>query len=221
MLSTLVAVFAAAVVVAVVLSRRARRRSAARVAESTAHASKWVDRLAGQVERCRPESEPAQLSLEVAVGCHRRAADLLSRASTPAHATRVREAAVEGLHYVRAARTADGADPGAPLPPLSGSAAAGHVSESRDAQVLGREVAAAPRPSGGTPHYFPGGWVTGRPVPAGWYSEPWWDAARSGAGWPPESVDLFDALLADTPGTPYDGVDFESGLGSAPGRAVD
>ena len=50
--------------------------------------------------------------------------------------------------------------------------AAGEVTEERTVDFEGRQVTAAPAPSEKTPNYYPGGRVAGRPVPAGWYSEP-------------------------------------------------
>ncbi len=205
-----------ALVVAVAMSRRSRRRAARQADEDTAQSAQWVRRLAGQLDTRTGRTPAARESLRRASQCRRDAEEQLAAARTPTHATRTREIAVVGLHYVRAASVADGEDPGAPLPPPAGADTAGAVGAPRSARWEDREVAAAPVPGDRTPHFFPGGRVRGRPVPEGWYSEPWWSAAQTPAGWPPDAVGLFDALLTGLPGVPYDGADFERGHGVRP-----
>ncbi len=212
-----------ALIAAVVLARRAQRKVAARdAARHDGHAAQpgpWVVRLIGQLDgpaAVTARSPAALACLQRACECKARAAELLPRATTPALALRVQEAAVAGLHFVRAARIADGADPGAPLPPLAGADTAGAVGATRTVSWGGREVAASPAPSDRTPHYFPGRRVRGRPVPAGWYSERWWSAADTPEGWPDDAAAFFDTLLAGLPGVPYDGDDFERGHGVDP-----
>ncbi len=212
-----------ALIVAVVLARRAQRRIAERDAATdagdAARPAQWMARLTGQLEgfaAVPAATRAARECLRRADDCKARTADQLPRAGTPALALRAQETAIEGLHFVRAARIADGADPGAPLPPLSGADTAGAVGATRTASWDGREVAASAAPSDRTPHYFPGGRVRGRPVPAGWYSERWWSAAGTPAGWSDDSAGFFDALLAGLPGVPYDGEDFERGHGVDP-----
>ena len=58
------------------------------------------------------------------------------------------------------------------------------------------------------------GRVAGRPVPAGWYSEPWWKPALVAGAWGLGSVLLFDALFSGMSGVGYDAAGFESGFGS-------
>ena len=67
---------------------------------------------------------------------------------------------------MRAARSAMGLDPGPELPPLPGQQRAGEVSEARDVEVEGHRYGASPNPTGRNTHYYPGGTVAGRPVPA-------------------------------------------------------
>lgn len=69
-------------------------------------------------------------------------------------------------------------------------------------------------PSQRTPNYYPGGRVAGRPVPAGWYSEPWWKTALVAGAWGVGSVLLFDALFSGMGGVGYDASGFENGYGS-------
>jgi hypothetical protein len=105
----------------------------------------------------------------------------------------VTQTAIEGLHYIKAARIALGMDPGPSLPDVG----TGLITQQRSTMVGDQEYLASPRPGDGTPYYHPGGMVGGRPVPAGWYSQPWWKTAlvagAAGAG----GMLLMDALLGD------------------------
>src|SRR5437763_13862611 len=111
-----------------------------------------------------------------------------------------------------------GMDPGPELESLSGQQSAGAVTEDRRINYEGREIEASPTPSQRTPNYYPGGRVAGRPVPAGWYSEPWWKTALVAGAWGVGSVLLFDALFSPAWGDPGYGFDagydagFEQGL---------
>src|SRR6185312_13882901 len=125
-----------------------------------------------------------------------------------------KQSALEGLYYVRAARQAMGMDPGPELETLSGQQSAGIVTEDRRVQVEDREIEASPTPSQRTPNYYPGGRVAGRPVPAGWYSEPWWKTALVAGAWGVGSVLLFDALFSGMGGVGYSAADFEHGYDS-------
>ena len=77
----------------------------------------------------------------------------------------------------------------------------------------GREIEASPTPSERTPNYYPGGRVAGRPVPAGWYSEPWWKPALVAGAWGLGSVLLFDAMFTGMHGVGYGAQGFEQGYG--------
>ena len=81
-------------------------------------------------------------------------------------------------------------------------------------QFEGREIEASPMPSQRTPNYYPGGRVAGRPVPAGWYSEPWWKPALRAGAWGIGSVLLFDAMFSGMSGVGYSAAGFENGYGS-------
>ncbi len=84
---------------------------------------------------------------------------------------------------MRAARTAMGMDPGPELESISGQKSAGTVTEDRKVPFDGREIEASPVPTQRTPNYYPvAGWP-GEPVPAGWYSEPWWETALVAGAW--------------------------------------
>ena len=77
----------------------------------------------------------------------------------------------------------------------------------------GREIEASPTPTERTPNYYPGGRVAGRPVPAGWYSEPWWKPALVAGAWGLGSILLFDAMFSGMHGVGYGAQGFESGYG--------
>jgi hypothetical protein len=104
-------------------------------------------------------------------------------------------------------------DPGPELETMSGQRSAGTVTEDRRVQVEGRDIEASPTPSSRTPNYYPGGRVAGRPVPAGWYSEPWWKTALVAGAWGVGSVLVFDALFSGMDGVGYSGAQFENGYG--------
>jgi hypothetical protein len=120
---------------------------------------------------------------------------------------------MEGLYYVRAARVAMGMDPGPELESLTGQKTAGTVTEDRRIEFEGREIEASPGPSERTPNYYPGGRVAGRPVPAGWYSEPWWKPALVAGAWGIGSALLFSSMFSGMGGVGYDAQAFENGYG--------
>ncbi|MEU1339379.1 hypothetical protein ACIPX0_01205 [Streptomyces sp. NPDC090075] len=141
-------------------------------ADAGAEATRWVDRLGGGIATLDAGDErAARQALADAAERHRAARNQMATAYTPAQYALVTQTAVEGLHYVRAARTALGLDPGPALPPM-GAATAG-----QQVTVGGQTYTSADRPGAGTPYYYPGGSVGGRTVPGGWYSTPWWKTA--------------------------------------------
>src|SRR5699024_765180 len=77
----------------------------------------------------------------------------------------------------------------------------------------GRSITASPVATDATPNYYPGGNVAGRPVPAGWYSEPWWASALRTGIWTAGSVFMFSALFSGMAGVGYSAQAFESGYG--------
>ena len=107
----------------------------------------------------------------------------LEQARTPHQFALARETSLEGLAYIRAARTAMGIDPGPELPALAAARGAGMLTKEREVNVQGQTYRAGPQPGNQTPYYYPGGSWQGRRVPAGWYSTPWWKTALgAGAG---------------------------------------
>ena len=87
------------------------------------------------------------------------------------------------------------------------------MTEDRRVEFEGREIEASPAPSQRTPNYYPGGRVAGRPVPAGWYSEPWWKPALVAGAWGVGSALLFTSLFSGMGGVGYDTQAFENGYG--------
>ena len=193
-----------------------RQRAATRTRElddARFEARRWVERLGGQILILEGNNEASKQALADASERHNAATALLDRANSPSQARQVVETAYEGLYYVRAARTAMGLDPGPELPALPGQQRAGTVSEDRDVDVEGHRYSASPEPSQRNRHYFPGGTVAGRPVPQGWYSEPWWRPALVAGAWGVGSALLFSSLFSGMAGVAYadgfaDGADY-------------
>ncbi|NNN33264.1 hypothetical protein HLK59_23470 [Streptomyces sp. S3(2020)] len=135
-------------------------------------AERWVERLgAGPAGIDAAGDKAAVQALADATERYRAAKEELAagRYDTAART------AVEGLHYVRAARTALRLDPGPVLPGLGTPAVT-----ARDGRVIldERTYTVSNRwRDGVTPYYYAGGIVAGRRVPGGWYSSPWWNPA--------------------------------------------
>jgi hypothetical protein len=98
-------------------------------------------------------------------------------------------------------------DPGPELPPLAAQRGVGRITQARELDVEGHRYRASPAPAESTPYYYPGGRVQGRPVPSGWYSEPWWRSALSTGAGVFGGLVLFDLLS----GGFNDGAGFERG----------
>ncbi len=178
-----------------------------------AEAARWVERLGGQVFNLDGTDEASKQAMADASERYTSAVAELERARTPVQADLAKDTALEGLYYVRAARSAMGLDPGPELPETPGQSRAGRVTEDRTVEVDGRTMKAATGPSDETPHYYPGGVVAGRPVPAGWYSEPWWASALASGMWMMSSMMMFNMMFAGMAGVGYSGEDFASGIG--------
>jgi hypothetical protein len=196
-----------------------RQRAAAQAREledAKSEARRWVERLGGQVLNLVGSNEASKQALADAAERYNAAGSQMEQARSAAQARQVTETAYEGLYYTRAARSAMGLDPGPDLPPLPGQQRAGAVTEERDVEVEGHDYSAAPDPSERNRHYYPGGMVAGRPVPRGWYSEPWWKPALIGGAWGLGSALLFTSLFSGMSGLAYaDG--FQDGGGDMGG----
>ena len=176
--------------------RASDRRNAASLADAKADARRTIERLGGQVINLTGTDDASKQAIADASERYTAAGSQIEQATTAKQALLAKESAMEGLYYVRAARIAMGMDPGPELETLSGQQSAGTVTEDRRVDFEGREIEASPNPSERTPNYYPGGRVAGRPVPAGWYSEPWWKPALVAGAWGVGSVLLFDAMFS-------------------------
>ncbi|OMC28492.1 hypothetical protein A5740_19795 [Mycobacterium sp. GA-1841] len=213
-LLVLIVLVIAAIAFAVYSSSQASsRRSAESLADAKADARRLIERLGGQVLNLTGSDDASKQAMADASERYTAASSQIDQATTAKQALLAKESAIEGLYYVRAARTAMGMDPGPELESLSGQRSAGAVTEDRRINFEGREIEASPAPSQRTPNYYPGGRVAGRPVPAGWYSEPWWKPALVAGAWGLGSVLLFDALFSGMHGVDYGAHGFESGYG--------
>ncbi|MBU3706711.1 MAG: DUF1542 domain-containing protein [Mycobacterium sp.] len=195
-------------------SRASGTRNAASLADAKADARRVIERLGGQVLNLTGTDTASQQALADASERFTAASSQIDQATTAKQALLAKESALEGLYYVRAARLAMGMDPGPELETIAGQRAAGAVTEDRRIQFEGREIEASPTPTPRTPNYYPGGRVAGRPVPAGWYSEPWWKPALVAGAWGLGSVLLFDAMFSGMSGVGYGAAGFENGYGT-------
>jgi hypothetical protein len=184
-----------------VSQRRAAR--ARELEDAKSDARRWVERLGGQVLNLVGTDDASKQALADAAERYTAAGSQMEQARSIVQARQVTETAREGLYYVRAARTAMGLDPGPELPPLPGQQRAGAVSEEREVELEGHAYSASPVPSGQNRHYYPGGVVAGRPVPQGWYSEPWWRPALVAGAWGLGSALLFSAMFSGMAGVAY------------------
>ncbi len=215
LLLLLIALVGVAIVVTMAGSKRnSGNRAAASLADAKADARRVIERLGGQVLNLTGTDQASQQALADASERFTAASSQIDQATTAKQAMLAKESALEGLYYVRAARTAMGMDPGPELESIAGQKSAGSVTEDRRIQFEGREIEASPVPTNRTPNYYPGGRVAGRPVPAGWYSEPWWKPALVAGAWGLGSVLMFDALFSGMHGVGYNSAAFENGYGS-------
>ena len=225
MLTVLLFLLVVAGLVALAVTRRAPRAvgagsragglgSGAADVDAEAEARRWYDRLGGQVLSLSGTDEPSRQALADASERYTAAGSQLASAATPGQYRLVVDTALEGLHFVRAARTAMGMDPGPELPSSTDRARAGELTDDRRVDVDGRTVTGSPAPSAQNSHYYPGGSVAGRPVAAGWYSEPWWKPMLLGGVGAFGGVLLADALFSGFGGGGFDGGGFDGGFGS-------
>lgn len=186
--------------VVVYFSRAQANARQRRVEDAKAEARRWVERLGGQVLNLTGTDTASQQAMADASERYNAAGSQLEQAQTAEQAKLVTATALEGLYYVRAARLAMDLDPGPELPSDAERENAGKVSEHRSVEVEGQHYEASPTPGQNTPHYYPGGRVAGRPVPQGWYSEPWWKPALVAGAWGLGSMFLFSAMFSGMTG---------------------
>ncbi|MFG3339389.1 hypothetical protein [Glycomyces sp. NPDC048151] len=175
-----------------------KKRALAELADAEAEARRLYERLGGQTMNLTAPGDnlPAGQALADAGERYTAAGSQLESARTINQYRLVAETSIEGLHYVRAARTAMDMDPGPEIPQMRGQRRTGALTEPVRAEVEGRTYTGSPDPSDENRHYYPGGRVDGRPVPAGWYNTPWWQPALAGAAGVFVSMMVFDAMIA-------------------------
>src|ERR1044072_784657 len=168
-----IALVLAVVALGTTFARNSANAKQQRLDDAKADARRWVERLGGQVMNLTGTDEASKQALADAAERYTAAGSQMEQANTVEQSRLVTKTALEGLYYVRAARLAMGLDPGPELPRAAEQERAGKVTEDRRVSVEGHDYEASPEPGSRTPHYYPGGGVEGRPVPQGWYSEPW------------------------------------------------
>ena len=186
-------------------------REAQQLADAQADARRWIERLGGQVMQISGTDTASQQAMADASERFTAANSAIAQATTVKQAHLARESALEGLYYVAAAREIMGMDPGPELPPLEGQRQAGKVTETRTVEANGEMLTASPSASAQTPNYYPGGVVAGRPVPAGWYSRPWWPDAFSTGVWMVGYSMMFNAMFAGMSGVGYSAAAAQNG----------
>lgn len=185
---------------------RTKKSAAVNVDDAKAEARRWIDRLGGQVLSLDGRGDAAATqALADASERFNSAGAQIEQATSAKQAQLAQQTAYEGLYYVRAARTTLGMDPGPEIPPIPGQQRAGAVTEDRRVDVEGHGYEASPNPGDRTSHYYPGGEVAGKPVPRGWYSEPWWRPALVAGAWGVGSVLVASTLFAGMAGVAYAG----------------
>ena len=211
LLLLIVLVLAAIAFVVYTSSQANGRKAAESLADAQADARRVIERLGGQVLNLNGNDDASKQAMADASERYTAASSQIDQATTAKQALLAKESAIEGLYYVRAARVAMGMDPGPELESLAGQRTAGNVTENRRVEFEGRQIEASPSPSERTPNYYPGGRVAGRPVPAGWYSEPWWKPALVAGAWGIGSAMLFSTMFSGMAGVGYDSQAFENG----------
>ncbi|MEZ2122833.1 MULTISPECIES: DUF1542 domain-containing protein [unclassified Corynebacterium] len=189
--------------------------------DAVADARRWIERLGSQVLSLTGSDTASTQALADASERFNAASGQISTAKTVRQAELARESALEGLHYINAAREIMGMPSGPELPQLEGQRQAGAVTEQRTIDHEGKQITASPTATPQTPNYYPGGMVAGRPVPAGWYSEPWWSSALRTGMWTAGSVMMFSMLFGGMSGVHYGPQEFEQGYGDTGGDGPD
>ena len=198
----ILAIVIVVLLVIVVARRNGAGRQQTLLEDARAEAQRWYERLGGQLMNLHGDDTAARQALADAGERYNAAGGQLQQAKTVRQFELARESALEGLSYVRAARSAMGIDPGPELPPLASAQGAGRLTQEREVNVEGHAYRAGPQPGAETPYYYPGGRVQGRPVPAGWYSTPVWKTALGAGAGVLGGMLIFDALFSPGFGDP-------------------
>ncbi|WP_018024442.1 hypothetical protein [Corynebacterium ulceribovis] len=211
-----------AVAIAVVVISQINKSSTSKAVEAknqmefhdaAADARRWIERLGGQVLNLTGSDAASSQAIADASERFTAANSQITSATTTAQAKMARESALEGMHYINAAREIMDLPAGPELPPLEGQRIAGKVTETRTIEHEGQEITASPYATSTATHYYPGGRVAGRPVPAGWYSTPWWADALATGMWSAASFMMFSAMFSGMAGVGYSADQFADGYG--------
>ncbi|MBQ0902943.1 hypothetical protein [Micromonospora sp. U21] len=192
---------------AAIIRAQATARQRTALGDARAEAQRWYERLGGQLMTLHGDEPAVRQALSDAGERYNAAGSQLEQARTPHQFALARETALEGLAYIRAARTALGIDPGPEVPALAAARGVGQLTKEREVDVQGQTFRAGPQPGRETPYYYPGGRYQGRPVPAGWYSTPWWKTALGAGAGVLGGILIADALFSPAfadPGYGYD-----------------
>ncbi|MDO5513067.1 MAG: DUF1542 domain-containing protein, partial [Corynebacterium sp.] len=90
------------------------------LADAQADARRWIERLGSQVLTIAGNDAASTQAIADASERYNAAASAISQAQTVKQAQLARESALEGLHYMNAAREIMGMNPGPELPALEG-----------------------------------------------------------------------------------------------------
>ena len=199
-----IVVIAVIVIGGLYLARSRSADSKNTLADAAAEARRWVERLGGQVYSLDAGGNAAaKQAIADASERFTAAGSQVEQATTVQQYRLAQQTAYEGLYYIAAARKTLGLDPGPELPPIPGQAQAGAVTEQRRVEVEGHEYEASPEATPTARNYYPGGMVAGRPVPRGWYSEPWWKPALVAGAWGVGAYMLTSAMFGGMAGNAY------------------
>ena len=186
----------------------ARARRQRELGDARAEAQRWYERLGGQVMNLHGDDPAVRQALADAGERYNAAGSQLraGRTPPPVRAGPGDRARGAGVHPGRPHR-AWASTPAPSCRRWPAARGAGQLTKEREVDVQGQRYKAGPQPGADTPYYYPGGRVQGRPVPAGWYSQPWWKTAlgrRRGRDRRP--ADLRRAVLAGLrrPGLRFD-----------------
>lgn len=182
--------------------KRQQQLEESRLQDARADAQRWTERLGGQVLNMSGIDTASQQAIADASERYSAANSALASAQTLKDYQLARESALEGLHYIDAARDIMGMPKGPELPALEGQRQAGRVTERRTIEFEGDTITASPEASEETPNYYPGGNVAGKPVPAGWYSTAWWAPALAAGMWNMSSIMMFSMMFSGMAGAP-------------------
>ena len=184
-------------------SRASGRRSAETLADAKADARRVVERLGGQVLNLTGFNEASKQALADASERYTAAGSQLEQARSTRQVRAGPGDRARGSGVRAGGPGGDGLDPGPEIRPLAGQGA-GRLTKEREVDGQGATTRPARSRARGTPYYYPGGRVQGRPVPSGWYSSRLEDGARHRRRRARRHADLRRAVLARgsaTPGT--------------------